>query len=197
MNRFFIYTQIALIVTLLISACKPSAEREDQYWANHQQKALELREQFPGFAGAIEVQLAEAAIAMQAAQNVEDEEAKAEAMQAANKLVSGSFVGTLGSIQNRLETIADQQARLGGMRMKKSVLGKAETALESSYRSVRLAKELLAEGAMDPEQAEVITKEANSHLITAGGKLSSAIRAAKKSMKKPKAKKKKKKATKS
>lgn len=183
MKKILIFTLSILALSISLFSCKPSVEGEQEAWERNKKQVSELVQQYPNFAPAIEIQFAKATEAMAAAITISDVEQKAEAMDAANDLISSSFVGKLASLESRMERIGDQQAKLGSMRMKQSVVKRAENALEASHRAMRTTEKALRSGSSTIEGAEALISEANSDLISANGKLSGAIRAAKKSMK--------------
>lgn len=193
MKKSFIKLVISIFAACSMISCAPTTEGETHAWERNQLKVKELLAEYPNFAQAIEKQAAEAATAMEAALKISEEEPKAEAMEVANEMISDSFIGKLGSVQRRLDNISDKQVKLKSMRMKREVVKRAEKALEASYRAVDNVEELLAEGTSSITEAESVAKDATSELISAEGKLSGAIKAAKKSMEEPKRTEKKKK----
>lgn len=184
MKKSLINLAISIFAALSVVSCAPTTEGEQKAWERNQQKVKELVAEYPNFAQAIETQAAEAATAMEAALKITEEEPKAEAMEAANDLISDSFIGKLGLLRVRLNDIGDKQIELKSMRMKKEVVKRAEKALKASYRAVDEVEELLAGGTLSVAEAETVAKDATSTLISAEGRLSGAIKAAKKSMKK-------------
>jgi len=175
-----------LFLSICLFSCAPSVEGEQEDWQRNLAKVPQLMEDYPTFSSVIKLQFNKAQEAMKATEAISDPEQKAEAMSAANDLISDSFVGKLASVQSRIERIGDQQDKLGSMRMKTTVVKKAESALERSNKAVRLARNTVAKGAETIEAAEESVGEMNSELITAESRLSSAIRSAKKSMKEKK-----------
>ncbi|MEM6800386.1 MAG: hypothetical protein AAF696_03225 [Bacteroidota bacterium] len=161
-------------------------EGEQEDWQRALAQIPLLKTEYPQFAELIEKQFQKADQAMAATSEISDPEMQAEAMQAANEMISGSFIGKLASVQHRIERIGEKQDKLGAMRMKTSVVKKAEAAMERSNKAVRFAHNTLANGASNLAEAEAVVGEMNSELITAESRLSSAIRSAKKSMHKEK-----------
>jgi len=100
-----------LLALCLVSslACKPTVERESREWSDNIQSVAEFQTRWPGFEPVLASAKTEAEGLMSATDKISNEEARAEAMDAANKVLS-PLVGKLRAVSNKLDEL-DRDAR--------------------------------------------------------------------------------------
>lgn len=105
-----------LLAVLCLIACKPTVEGERREWASNTQAASEFEARWPGFAPVLASTKAEAEKLMKAAEEVNSDEARAEAMDAANKVLR-PLVGKLRSVSTKLDELDAASRRLDRLRV--------------------------------------------------------------------------------
>ena len=189
MNKLVRAIQAFLAITLLVTACGPSAKNEGQYWDNSKKAITELGTRWAGFKTLLDERLAKAEPLMEEAKKVGDGEKKAEAMKAANAALE-PLLGRMSEVKSKSGGIEDAITKLNKLKLPKSQSQDRKDAVSSA----RIALEKV-EGAMvaakpeNEEQALEIVGEQISDLISAKGAIDRVI----KRLKPAKAKKEKKK----
>jgi Xaa-Pro aminopeptidase len=144
-----------LILALSLSsmvACKPTVERESRTWSSNIEAVAEYGTRWPGFEAVLEASKAEAEKLMKAADEISSDEARAEAMQAANKVLS-PLLGKLRSVSTKLDELDRAERRLD--RLKVSPKQKREVAdVREAARRVQAEVEKTMSAAAPATEAE-------------------------------------------
>ena len=120
MSRLRVRSLLATLVLALslssMTACKPTVERESRTWSSNVEAVAEYKTRWPGFEPVLDESKAEAKKLMKAADEVSSDEARAEAMQAANKVLS-PLLGKLRAVSTKLDELDRADRRLGRLKV--------------------------------------------------------------------------------
>ncbi len=120
-----------MLVALCLIACKPTVEGERKEWARNTQAVSEFEGRWPGFAPVLDETKAEAETLMKAADEVSSDEARAEAMDAANKVL-GPLVGKLRAVAKKLDELDAASRRLDRLRIEAKDKRKVQDVKDSA-----------------------------------------------------------------
>lgn len=167
----------ALALTLGLAVqlgCKPTTQRETQRWERNQIAVTELGERWPGFKAVLDAKQAEAQGAWEAASQVSDEEAKAQAMDAANDQFN-PLLGKLEQVESKSQGVRDLITKVNRLKLsqkktkarRSDLIDMAETALAEIDQAMRDAEPADEAAAVALAEAQI------SRLIGVNSKLKS------------------------
>ena len=141
-------------------ACKPTVEGERREWASNSEAATEFETRWPGFAPVLKGSKAEAEKLMKAADEVSSDEARAEAMQAANKVLS-PLVTRMRSVSTKLDDLDAAARRLDRLKIEakdKHTVAEVKQAAASVHAEVGKAMADAAP-ANEPEALRILDEQ--------------------------------------
>jgi len=170
---------VVLAAGLLSVGCKRTVEGEDQAWTANLKRVQELAAQYPGFAGALHEQQTRAEAAMTQARAGSDKEQAAKQMGAANAMLSGGFVSTLGRLDSRTRALRQKLIDATTATEHASDQAGAKVATDDAQRILRNVDDTLKTGATDPTAAEAVLRRVDGDLTSASSNLDRVIASAK------------------
>ena len=170
---------LGLVLALTGASCKKTQEGESKNWERNTKRAQELMALYPGFAPAIQAQMAKAQEAMTAAKAISSPEESARKMSESNSLLSGGFMGTLGGLQGKVKNVREKMASASTGATGPDQAG-AQTVVADAQRILASTDEMLKRGAADPVGAAAVVSKIDGDLTEAAKNLDKVIEANKK-----------------
>ena len=120
-----------LVLVSCLLACKPTVDGELREWTSNVEATREFESRWPGFTPVLQSTRAEAETLMQAADGITSDDARAEVMDAANKVL-GPLVGRLRSAAAKLDELDAAARRLDRLRIEEQDQRKVQDAKDAA-----------------------------------------------------------------
>jgi hypothetical protein len=180
MNSRNVVAVVSIALALAGTACKRTQEGESKAWDRNIVRAQELSALYPGFAPAIQAQLAKAKSAMDAARAVSSPEEAAKKMAEANSLLSGGFMGGLGGAEAKVKQVREKIAAASASVPAGPEAEAIRPVVAEAQRALGAVDEAFRRGASEPIAAAAIVRKADGELADAAASLDRVVDAAKK-----------------
>lgn len=170
----------ALCLSLVIVACSPSAQNEQQYWDNHNKAAAEYSTRWPAFKPLIAARQTKAKPLWDAATKVTDEKQKAEKMKAANEALFDGLISKLDEIKYKSQDLEKTVGQLNSLKLTKDKDASRDAAVSSGQRALAAVEAALAAAkpASDEDAVKLLSEQIGK-LISSSGDADRSLKALK------------------
>lgn len=164
---------VAAISLLTFSSCKPTTEGETAKWKTNMASLAQLETDMSQFSAPIGEVKKRAEAAWADAEKISDTDKKAEAMKAANDIITKGFAGQLMEIPKMQDEIQRIREKLSGKTMAQTIIDKIDSAVEDTDAADELYEKALSDGAETEAAANALVAPAYEAMSSCQRKWSS------------------------